>query len=213
MKTALTELVEEFEKEFNDPDWQGMETKIWREAIKMLKEKLPQERQQIEALKKEVEELTAKLHEQYKYWELVKEGVLIKQYIESETQNRELRKEVEELRGELVKQDLNLKHITLVNDVAKERVKYLESEMLKALDSLKKERDAYYDELYAKRIEVERLKAVIQGYAPNITDPNDCKQCGGEGGWYEDVAGDGLGSMWISCDECGEDDEPLNPQP
>jgi hypothetical protein len=48
MKTALTELVEEFEKEFNDPDWQGMETKIWREAIKMLKEKLPQERQQIE---------------------------------------------------------------------------------------------------------------------------------------------------------------------
>jgi hypothetical protein len=81
------------------------------------------------------------------------------------------------------------------------------------VSELKKERDAYYDELHAKRIEVERLKSVIQGYAPNITDPNACKQCGGEGGWYEDVAGDGLGSMWISCDECGEDDEPLNPQP
>ena len=67
--------------------------------------------------------------------------------------------------------------------------------------------------MQALKKEVEELKAVIQGYAPNITDPNDCKQCGGEGGWYEDVAGDGLGSMWISCDECGEDDEPLNPQP
>jgi hypothetical protein len=47
--------------------------------------------------------LTAKLHEQYKYWELVKEGVLIKQYMESEAQNRELRKEVDELRDAVVK--------------------------------------------------------------------------------------------------------------
>ena len=83
----------------------------------MVEKALKEERQQIADLKKErdayynelhakrieVEKLTAKLHEQYKYWELVKEGVLIKQYMESEAQNRELRKEVDELRDAVVK--------------------------------------------------------------------------------------------------------------
>ena len=29
-----------------------------------------------------------------------------------------------------------------------------------------------------------------------------CKTCEGEGGYYEDVAGDGGSSMWIGCEDC-----------
>lgn len=36
-----------------------------------------------------------------------------------------------------------------------------------------------------------------------------CKTCKNEGGYYEDVAGDGGSQMWINCDDCDTHERPV----
>ena len=47
MKTALTELIEDFESRLNFVS-DSIAISVWERAVELLKEKLPQERQQIE---------------------------------------------------------------------------------------------------------------------------------------------------------------------
>ncbi len=48
MKTALTELIKEFEGETTDDNWTNQERAIFKVCLTMAKSRLPKERQQIE---------------------------------------------------------------------------------------------------------------------------------------------------------------------
>lgn len=59
------------------------------------------------------------------------------------------------------------------------------------------------DKIHPTEKPVDLYRFILQNYGY-------CKQCKNNGGWYEDVAGDGGSRMWIDCDECFKEDEGKN---